>query len=91
MERPVITALNFMVNEVKRLTRNAFNAFANRVDIDQTALLSATRLGFALSAYENMIIYEPTQVDLTNNVFILCIYIIIHSSLLWEGVIAVLN
>ena len=66
-----------------------FNAFANRADPDHTALLSATRSGFTLSAYGYMIIYDPTQVDLTNIVFILCINIIIHSRLLWKGVIAV--
>ena len=41
-------------------------------------------VGSTLFAYGNMIRYDPTLVDLTSNVFVLCtnvnfIYIIIHS------------
>ena len=49
-----------------------FNAFAKRADPDQTALLRAALSESPLFAYRNMMRYDPTQVDLTSNFFVLC-------------------
>ena len=60
-----------------------FRAFANKADPDQATLVRAARSGSILFAYGNMIKYDPTQVDLTSNFFVLCtsvkVYIISHS------------
>ena len=48
------------------------STFANRVDQDQAALLRAVSSGSTLFAYGNMIIFDPTLVDLTRNFFVLC-------------------
>ena len=45
-----------------------FITIANRADPDQAAAWS----GSTLVAYGNMIKYDPTLVDLTRNVFVLC-------------------
>ena len=45
-----------------------FNTFANRADTNQ----AAARSGSTLFAYENMIRYDPTLVDLTSKFFALC-------------------
>ena len=47
------------------------NIFANRANSDQAALVRATLSGFALFAYENMIRYDPTLVDVTSKKFVL--------------------
>ena len=49
-----------------------FNAFANRADPDQTALVRDAWSGSTLLYYGNMIRYDPTLVDLTNTFFVLC-------------------
>ena len=66
------------------------DAFANRADPDQAALVRATWSGSTLFAYGSMIRYDPTLVDLTSNFFFYVqtwkfIYIIIYSgrSLAW--------
>ena len=48
--------------------------FANRADPDQAALIRAACSGSTLFAYinGNMIISDPTLVDLTSNFFVLC-------------------
>ena len=46
--------------------------FANRADPDQTALVRAASSGSTLFAYGNLISYDPTLVDQTNNFFVLC-------------------
>ena len=43
-------------------------AFANRADPDQAALVRAAWSGSTLFAYENMIRYDSTLVDLASNV-----------------------
>ena len=48
-----------------------FNAFANRADPDQAALVRVASSGSTLFAYGNMIRYDPTLVDLTSNFFVL--------------------
>ena len=48
-----------------------FNDFENRADPDQAVLVRAARSGSTLFAYANMI-SDPTQMDLTNNFFVLC-------------------
>ena len=73
------------------LIETAFDTFANRADPDQTALIRAAWPESALFAYENLIRYDPTLVDLTSNFFVqytqtwIFIYISIHSgwSLAW--------
>ena len=52
------------------LMETRFNAFANRADQDQAALVRAAWSGSTLFAYGN--ISDPTLVDLTSNVFALC-------------------
>ena len=54
------------------LIETPFDNFANRLDPDQAALTRAAKSGSALFAYGNMIIYDPTLVYLTCNVFVLC-------------------
>ena len=49
-----------------------FNAFANKADPDQAALVRAAWSGSILFAYGNMIGYDPTLEDLTSNFFVLC-------------------
>ena len=48
-----------------------FNAFANSADSDQAALRAAWS-GSALFAHGNMIRYDPTLVDRTSKLFVLC-------------------
>ena len=48
------------------------DAFANRADPDQAALVRAALSGSTLFAYGNMINYDPTLVDLTSNFFVQC-------------------
>ena len=47
------------------------DAFSNRADPDQAALLRAALPGSTLFAYGNMIRYDPTLVDLTSNFIVL--------------------
>ena len=54
------------------LIETPFNAFENRADPDQAALVRAARLGSTLFAYRNMIRYNPTLVGLTSKFFVLC-------------------
>ena len=49
-----------------------FNTFANRANQDQAALVRAAISGPILFAYGNIIGYDPTLVDLTSNIFVLC-------------------
>ena len=49
------------------LIETPFKTFANREDPDQAALVRAACSGSTLFVYENMIIYDPTLVDLTSN------------------------
>ena len=52
-----------------------FDAFANRVDPDQAALVRAALSGSTLFAYGNIIRYDPTFVGLTSNFYVLCLFI----------------
>ena len=54
------------------LIETPFNTFANRADPDHAALVRAARSESTLFAYENMIRYAPTLVDLTSDFFVLC-------------------
>ena len=56
------------------LIETPFNAFSNKADPDQAALVRAAWSGSTLFAYGNMIKYDPTLVDqtLTSNFFVLC-------------------
>ena len=47
--------------------QDIFDAFANRADPDQAALVRAALSGSTLFAYGNMIRYDHTLVDLTSN------------------------
>ena len=49
-----------------------FNTFANRADPDQAALVRAAQSGSTQFAYGNTIRYDPSQVNLTSNFFVLC-------------------
>ena len=51
------------------LIETPFNTFANRTDPDQAALLPDQGLLCLLLKYD---ISDPTQLDLTNNFFVLC-------------------
>ena len=56
-----------------------FNAFANRADSDQAALVRAACSGSSLFAIEiKYDISDPTLVDLTNNFFVLCTNMKVH-------------
>ena len=54
------------------LIETPFNTFANRAAPDQAALTTAAWSGSTLFAYENMIRYNPTLVDLISIFFVLC-------------------
>ena len=55
-------------HEFNPFTETPFNSSANREDPYQAALVRAALSGSTLFAYENMIRYEPTLVDLTSHV-----------------------
>ena len=54
------------------LIETPFNAFANRADPDQAALVRAAWSVSILFAYGNMIRYAPILADLTSSFFVLC-------------------
>ena len=54
----------------KYLIETPFNTFENRPDTDLASLTRVTCSGSTLFAYQNMIIYVPTLVDLTSNLFV---------------------
>ena len=57
-----------------------FNAFANRADPDQAALIRAALSGSTLFAYRNMSRYDPTLVVLPCNFYVQTFqFINIHS------------
>ena len=64
MTRPWLTHLHFI--------SYTLNAFANRINPHQKALISVVRSGSTLFTYVNMIISDPTLMDLTSNFFVLC-------------------
>ena len=52
------------------LIETPLNTSENRPDTDQAALTRVTCSGSTLFAYQNTIIYDPTLVDLTSNLFV---------------------
>ena len=54
----------------KYLIETPFNTFENRPDTDLAALTRVTCSMSTLFACQNMIIYDPTPVDLTSNLFV---------------------